>query len=171
MNPASRKRKAFTLVEMLVVVAVIAILVTIVVSVTGMVIRRQDEQQTRTNMQAIMVAIQTYYDLQGDFPADPTPQDFDGKPATWKTRDWQAFVRGKKLYDQLVAVPQVQARLAPLYKDGIINVRGNQVFADGFSKYIEYYRTGGAGGRPLLVSAGADADFDRTEDNIRSDNR
>lgn len=168
-RPATSRTKAFTLVEMLVVVFVIAILVTIVVGVAKIVIGRASSDQTAVSMKAILNAIETYREVTGDYPVEAT--DFTGQPTVgWTVRDWQAYVRGRLLYEDLSGRPQSQAKLAPL-GNAVLQISGNWVFVDGFGKYLDYFRDGGAGGTPLLLSAGADGNFDTQEDNVRSDDR
>ena len=168
----SRKgRFGFTLVEMLVVISIIAILLTIVVGVTQIVLVRASAEQTRTNMQIIHQAIEEYRIVKGEYPPDET--DFSGQPSSGELatmRYWKAYKRGKKLYDELVLVPQSQAFVDKLKKDAIKSISTSDVFVDGFDKYMEYYSDQGVGGTPVIISAGADGEFD-TEKDIRSDNQ
>ena len=62
------------------------------------------------------------------------------------------------------ATPEDAAALAALGRETFI-----ETFVDGFGKYMDYLRSKGLKGVPLLLSAGLDGDFDRQEDNIRSD--
>lgn len=165
-------RKAFTLVEMLVVVFVIAILVTIVVGVSRVVISRAAKDQTIIRMKVILGAVDAFHELTGSYPSDGDPATFPPKPTVgWTDRDWEAYQRGKHLYKQLYAIPHARAKLSPLGKDAILSISEGLVFVDGFRKYMAYFRDQGAGGTPLVVSAGADGDFGTPEDNIRSDDR
>ena len=134
--------RGFTLVEMLIVVVIIGILVTVVVGVSRMVIARAANEKTRMYMQTIMLAIDAYHEATGNYPAEGN------------------------LYQQLIAVPAAKKRLSALPDDAV----KDNVFVDGFEKHMYYFRTGGIGGLPVLISAGADRTFD-TEDDIRSDNR
>ena len=68
-------------------------------------------------------------------------------------------------------IQATQETLAALKKDATVSVSGNLVFADGFGKHLDYREDKGAGGMPLLVSAGPDGDFGAEADNIRSDGR
>ena len=177
MRSAHRKHRAFTLVEMLAVIFVIAILVTIVVGVSNMVIRRSRIEQTRVTMSVIMTALDKYNEVKHGYPPEAT--DFSDKPTSgWSDPDWQACCRGAKVYADLLAVPECQARLTSLDKNCIKTFNGKTTFkltfTDGFEKYMDYRQpggNGGAGGMPLLESAGPDGDFTATADNIRSDNR
>ncbi|MCK4625996.1 MAG: type II secretion system protein [Phycisphaerae bacterium] len=162
--------RGFTLVEMLVVISVVAILLTIVVGVTHIVLARASAEQTRTNMLVILQAIEEYRTVKGDYPPDEADSV---APGGWVDgeRNWDAYCRGKKLYEELVSVPQSQAFVAKLDKDAIKSIYSSDVFVDGFEKYMEYFSDGGVGGSPVIVSAGTDSDFGTENDNIRSDNQ
>lgn len=171
--------RGFTLVEMIIVVMVIAILVGVVIGVSKMVSARAAGEKTRMYMQTIMLAINTYHEATGDYPAQETsipavPDDWYPRMRPWEKRDrmWAAFCRNKKLYHQLIAVPSAQKKLTALPKDAVSNIYGygENVFVDGFETYMDYFETGGIAGSPVLISAGPDRTFD-TEDDIRSDNR
>lgn len=172
------KTSGFTLIEMLAVVFIIAILVTIIVGVAALVQRRQGVERTRTNMGVIHAAIEKFNEETGNYPEellDSLP------PAGWpldaqSQSEWYPFNRGAHLYRQLMIDPApaaCRARLRDLtyQNDAIITMQGTrETFADGFKKYLDYRRSEGAGGTPLLLSAGADGQFN-TQDDIRSDNR
>ncbi len=172
MADQAAKTRGFTLVEMLVVVFVIAILVTIVVGVSKIVHNRAGKEQTRATMQVVGAALEAYYQATGDYPADPDPKTFPAQPSVgWTVRDWQAFCRATLLYAQLWGLAQSRAKLGPLGEDAVQRVNANNVLVDGFGKCLDYFRDRGAGGTPLLLSAGGDGNYDSQEDNIRSDDR
>jgi prepilin-type N-terminal cleavage/methylation domain-containing protein len=159
----------FTLVEMLVAVFVIAILVTVMVGVSGIVVRRSGVAHTRATMKVVGRALDAYRDVAGRDPVEPASAR-SVPPPGWRGRDWQAYMRGKSLYASLMGVPRAQRILQSLPRDAFKSPRGgNRTFADGFGKYMDYLRSKGLKGAPLLLSAGLDGDFDRQEDNIRSD--
>jgi len=162
--------RGFTLIEMIIVVMIIAILVTIVVGVSKLVTGRAASDKTRMYMQTIMLAIDAYRESTGSYPAEET--NIPEKPDDWHwaSRDWSAFCRNKKLYQQLIAVPAAKKRLSALPNDAVRNIYGENVFIDAFEMMMEYFINKGIGETPLLVSAGADRTFG-TEDDIRSDNR
>lgn len=188
-----RKKHGFTLIEMLVVVLIIAIILSIVVAVGGRVLRDAHANQTKINMKVILTAIQTYSECNPNnaYPPDPgdngtlaipaaKPVDFGGL-----YRDYQAYWRGKNLCKILLPGgndddPRVTKKLVSLGKDGVAaNYGGNMVFIDGWGRPIEYYSKLGAGGSPLLVSAGGDGKWNDptgtppvvSDDDIRSDGR
>ncbi|MCD4700143.1 MAG: type II secretion system GspH family protein [Phycisphaerae bacterium] len=179
--------RGFTLIEMVVVISVIAVLVTIVIGVSTLVITKAGVEQTKLNMEVIRQAIESYRDAMEIYPTDEN--DFTGRPAVGEFapvpgnpsadarnyRNWQAYCRGEKLYEDLSSVPQARAHIANLSKDAIMNIEGNNVFVDGFDKYMEYFSDRGVGGTPVVISAGADGRFGTDAepkyktDNIRSD--
>ena len=145
----SRKgRCAFTLVEMLVVVGIIAVLVTIVVGVSQIVIARAAVERTRVNMQVILQAIEAYRESEGAYPSATS-----------------------NLFVLLKGNTAAAKKLASLPGDAIKDVGSGDCFVDGFGQPLDYSPDDGAGGTPLLESAGADGDPDppNTADNIRSD--
>ncbi len=146
--------RGFTLVEMLVVISIIAILVTIVVGVTHIVLARASAEETRTNMQVILQAIEAFRE---------TDETNDYPPSTAGTPD----DHNAKLYKALKDNPAARKILGPLPDDAI---RGDR-FVDGFGMRMDYSSDGGVGGAPVLISAGADSDFGTAQDNIRSDNQ
>jgi prepilin-type N-terminal cleavage/methylation domain-containing protein len=179
-----RKKHGFTLIEMLVVVLIIAIIVSIVVAVGGKVLRDAHANQTKINMKVILTAVQTYSecDPNNAYPPDDAilakPGDYGGLG-----REWAAYSRSRNLYQRLLPNdpdPRVSKKLASLGKDGVgPNYGGNNVFIDGWGRPIEYWSNTGAGGSPLLVSAGGDGKWNdpagtpsvSSDDDIRSDGR
>ena len=169
MTSRTRKPEAFTLVEMLVVVFVIAILVTLVVSVARDVMRRAGKDQTRTNMEVVLTAIEEYHKTYAVYPVEA--DDFSGMTAGWTVADWEPYVRARGLYHLLEDEPRAREILSKLKKDAIMSVSNAQIFADGFGKHMDYRSNKSANAGPLLESAGPDGDFLTKEDNIRSDDR
>ncbi|MDY7011682.1 MAG: type II secretion system protein [Planctomycetota bacterium] len=174
-SSATHSVRGFTLIEMLVVIGIIAVLVMVVVGVSQLVIDKTGKTQTKLNMEVIHQAIEAYSEVKGNYP--PDEDDFSDPYPDYSDRDWRAYKRGVKLYDELSSVPQARARLANLGKDAIMNIDGNNVFVDGFDKYMEYFSDHGAGGTPVVISAGGDGRFgtdaepEYKKDNIRSDNQ
>jgi len=170
------KARAFTLVELLVAMFIIAILVAIVVGVSSSVGRQAAIERTRSSMDVICGALDVYYDQAGVYPAEDPATDLKPSDCPWSDRDWQAYQRIIGLYGQLNGVQRARARLEQLAPDVRITVVAgigwdNMVFADGFGKFMDYEATTIAGKMPLLTSAGADGRFETAEDNVRSDKR
>ena len=162
--------QGFTLVEMLVVVAVIAVLVAIVVGVSGLVLSRASIEQTKVNMQVIRQALDAYLktDDSGNYP-----------PATGN------------LFVLLKGNTAAAKKLASLPDDAIKDTGSGDCFVDGFEKALNYSPDGGAGGTPALISAGNDGKYGTDDerpaglsgreweylkrkwqaDNVRSDNQ
>ena len=143
------KNCGFTLIEMLVVILVIGILVALVVSVSGTIIRRGYIARTRTDLEMIMKAVQVYHEdtIPHAYPSGPNISD---------------------LRSQLLTVPRAADRLRKLNPK--VSPANPQVFLDWFGFRLRYSPEGGPAGSPLLTSPGPDGDFD-TDDDIRSDGR
>lgn len=143
------KNCGFTLIEMLVVILIIGILVALVVSVSGMIIRRGYIARTRTDLEMIMKAVQIFYE-------DTTPHAYPAGPNI------------RNLYQQLQTVPRAADRLRKL--DPKVSPANRRVFLDWFGFKLRYFPERGPAGSPLLISPGPDGDFG-TDDDIRSDGR
>lgn len=77
-----RSKKGFTLVELMIVVAIIGILAGIAIPRYMNFIRRSREGATKGNLGAVRSALNIYYsDLEGIFPVDITVQPFIGTAA------------------------------------------------------------------------------------------
>ncbi len=140
---------------MLVVISIIAVMVTIVVGVSQIVIARASVERTKVNMQVILQAIEAFRETSGAYP----PADGSATPAE----------RSAVLFAALSGNPAARAKLASLPSDAIKKIDGNDCFVDGFDQPLDYSPDGGVGGTPVLISAGADDDFTTEKDNIRSD--
>ncbi|MFO1521829.1 MAG: prepilin-type N-terminal cleavage/methylation domain-containing protein [Kiritimatiellia bacterium] len=63
-------RKAFTLIELMVVITIIGILVAILLPVIGAVFTSGEKAQARTEIIGLVAAINKYYDDYGKFPSE-----------------------------------------------------------------------------------------------------
>ncbi len=116
-----RTNKAFTLVELLVVIAVIAILVTIIIGVARKVSGTRQGERTRITMTQIMDAIEVFQLANPDHrpPADwfnpPVPAIDSNNPndPTGSTVDpnWRAYNHGGYLLRQLATNAQSKAKV------------------------------------------------------------
>jgi len=79
-HPLSRRqsRRGFTLIELLTVIAIIAILVSIVISITGGVSEQQARAKATGEMQALATALEQYKKANGDYPYYNTTMGEDG---------------------------------------------------------------------------------------------
>jgi prepilin-type N-terminal cleavage/methylation domain-containing protein len=67
-----RRRKAFTLIELLVVIAIIAILASLIFPVVGVINRNKRIKTAQTQLQALVLAIDSYKTKLGFYPPDNT---------------------------------------------------------------------------------------------------
>ena len=75
-----RRRAGFTLIELMIVVAIIGILAMIAVPKFASLIRKSREGQTRGNLGSLRGAISIYYgDMEGQRPSDPVSLTIGGK--------------------------------------------------------------------------------------------
>lgn len=73
-------RGGFTLIELMIVVAIIGILATIAIPKFASLIRKSNEGSTKGNLGAIRSAISIYYgDMEGQYPTSPTALTIGGK--------------------------------------------------------------------------------------------
>lgn len=133
----------FTLIEALVVIVIIALLASLVVSITGALAARAQADEIRTDMRVIMTAVQAFYDERGTYPLGNT-----------------------YLHPQLEEVPAAVERLSSLDK----SLFGTIDFQDRYGNDIRYFSDRGPGGTPALRSPGPDGEDD-TADDIWSDGR
>ncbi len=72
--------RGFTLIELMIVVAIIGILAAIAIPKFAELIRKSSEGASRGNLGAIRSAMSIYYgDMEGQYPADPASLTLSGK--------------------------------------------------------------------------------------------
>ena len=136
----------FTLAEMLIVVAIIAILATMIVGLAGRIDTQSKERALKSTFALLEGALQEYYEYTGKFP-DPNMKPY--------------LTHSAALYGQLYSTPtsrQILEKISPKL------IRGNppQIY-DLWGEVLDYrYKSGD--NFPLLVSAGPDRKFDITDD-------
>ena len=167
------RRHAFTLVELLVAMFIIAILIAMVVGVTKYVYDEASRKQTQTTQNLLMVAIAAYYDLTGENPHDQddvTPGTVD--PDKFLLQTLRGDPNTVSLTDPDDAnrfIARIQKAVRPTLMDLSADALDldNDVIRDGFGNAMRYERDGGLGGSPVVISAGPDGIFGN-EDDIRS---
>src|SRR5688572_19932039 len=75
-----RRRRAFTLLELLVVIALIGLLASMVVGVSGMASRRMREARVKAELNQIVTAIEDYRGDKGSYPPDNAKGGVDWDP-------------------------------------------------------------------------------------------
>ena len=142
------RQRGFTLVELIVAVAIMAILVTLVVGVSKHVRAEAARKATASTQAILMDAIQEYFEQKGGYPPQSSMAE---------------------LVEELKAQPEARTRLYLLPQDAFKTTTGEVV--DGFGNAMSYSETGGLGGGPVVISSGPDGPQGTSEDNIRSDGR
>jgi general secretion pathway protein G len=79
-RPSCFWHKAFTLIELMIVVSIVGILASIAIPKFANLVRRAQEGRTKGNLGNIRSAISIYYsDMEGQFPQDPSSLTISGK--------------------------------------------------------------------------------------------
>lgn len=84
-NIASRSRKGFTLIEMLIVIAIIGILASIVLVGLGPIQRRGRDARRQTDLRNIQNALELYYNKCNHYPGGPNCEAPSGGTMSWGT--------------------------------------------------------------------------------------
>jgi len=153
-------RRAFTLVELMVVLLILGILVSLAVGIGVLVFGSAAEKQTKTTMRVVLSAVYAYQEVGGVFPPDIDPnKPTDSNTYATSGRMLKLFLTGtaQGMSASSPGVPAAVERLRSLSGDAFGSADGG--FADGWGTGIRYRSAGGFGGKPLLVSAGPDKLF------------
>ncbi|MGA2264998.1 MAG: type II secretion system protein [Phycisphaerae bacterium] len=166
---ARRSTKAFTLVEVLVVIFILGVLAAIVAGVAGYVMKSAASRETASTEKVLMQAIQAFHDAnipQGYPPVtDPNNSGID----------LMRYLTGKDPSAQAAAAKAATDVLLKLPKDAWTG-DSNSAVKDSWGHDMHYDPNGGLGGKPVVISEGPDGKFGGTsagdpngEDDIRSD--
>jgi prepilin-type N-terminal cleavage/methylation domain-containing protein len=140
--------RGFTLVELLAVMAILAILMTLAVGAAKLIYDRVKVNETKSTMKILMVAVKEYQKARAkDNAGDPMLTD-----GNWVT--------------QLASKPESKAMIEKL-PEKVWSADKKTEFHDAWNLKIEYSSTGGLAGAPGLTSGGPDGDIDTDEDNVR----
>ena len=149
-------RSAFTLIEVLVVIVILGVLVALVVGV-GKVVTDKAARDSTSSIQTILTsAINVFHQATGEYPVEDA-----NSPAA----------SNRKLWEQLTAVPESYKLVQRLPADAVST--SEQMFRDGYGRNMDYRKSGGMGGQPVIISPGPDGKFSKPHevDNIRSDGK
>ena len=128
MRPSGKiSERAFTLVELMVVMAIIAILATFSMGIYGSAKRKGVESRLKTELAAIELALENYKAKEGQYPYSE-PWDYEYPPTNWKpleTSDPQPL--GNTLYRDLVTTPMADPKINKPY---LPNVKESQYELD-----------------------------------------
>ena len=180
-------RRGFTMIEILVVVSIIAVLVTMLVSVSSSIRQAQDEKVARQDVKVLHAQVEAFRETYGRYPSEWTVE----QDAGWAALAPEAQIEAAKrncawLILQLERDRKIRTILRESFKPDRyksyaydLNGDGTQeqgiYLMDGFGEANDEYRAfnylkeGGAGGTPIVYSAGPDHLYHETADNIRSD--
>ncbi|TVP94101.1 MAG: type II secretion system protein [Planctomycetaceae bacterium] len=157
-----RTRNGFTLVELMVVIAIIGILMTLAVTAVGRAITRGRETAMRLEVNALQAAVQQYFDKYGDYPPDGSSPDR-------LMRHMRRLFPRMSPQDSDLLVQLTRERGSPNFSSVAMD-RGEALvfFLGGFSNDPLYPLTG-EGGPLLFVGSNpndvADYDYNATRDN------
>lgn len=149
-----RPLRGFTLIELLVVILIMGILLALGAGGAIYMLNGANRNKTITTQKLIIEAIAAFVDETG---AEPVVSDNpDEATAELLEKLWSSAAARETLQD---------------LPDGAVktNDSNKKSFFDAYGTEMQYFRQGGLGGRPRLVSAGPDEDMAAADDNIFSD--
>jgi len=165
---SDRRLKAgggFTLIELLVVIFILGILVTLVVGVAQYVYTKAARKQTQATQAIVMSAIEAYHDIcEGADEGETYPSG--------DIAEMLECLKGEKALANDAQKARIKRDCAEILLKlpvDAYSAENPSEIRDGFGKNMRYEQEGGLAGRPVLISAGPDGNFDTEDDNIRSD--
>ena len=147
------RQRGFTLIELLIVMVIMAIIVALIASV-GKYISEESARKRTQNAQALVKAAITAYE-----------EEYRAYPPQGSTVELVDHLKKSKAAAELLQ--KIEQGLLVENKDGDLTLR------DGWDKEMEYDRTGGSGGTPVILSGGPDGKIgdENAKDDVRSDFR
>lgn len=170
---AGSRRHAFTLIELLLVMSIMAVLVAMVVGVGSYIIEEGKKKQTQQLMDHLRGAVQAYHRVtRGEYPLDRLPDANSFYDANQSFRALSMCLRGLSPPCKSEYTPAIVQATKP-FLDQVGDPNG---MTDGWGRKMRYYRNRGVGGKPVFLSPGPDEDFGdeptrakKRLDNVRSD--
>lgn len=167
-TPTNKKLvRAFTLAEMLVVVAIIAILAVGIFSVSNSVDKKTKIDQTKSTIELLCAAIEQYHHFYNEFP-DPANSIAGYFSLECDLLDPN---NAEKLSYRLSLCPEAKTILNQINPKMIKNTDKDDIleYIDAWGMDFRYeYDKDEKWNFPLITSAGPDKDFATKEDNITS---
>ena len=181
----------FTLIEMLVTLAILGIVVAMFIGAGNYVYGEASAKETRATQAVVMQAIDLFRELTGDYPpqnvVEKDDQTVDGLEAlicclTGNIEDRDNWNMNQWITKKQITNNQIKKTIAPILlkldKDAFKFDEDDEeekrlYIYDGFKTVMRYDVAGGLGGRPVLISNGPDKISVPNEpsevDDIRSD--
>jgi len=153
----ARGKSGFTLMEMLIVIAVIALLASMVVGIAGRIDSKGKERLAESTFSLLEGALQEYYQYRNEYPAAPATADPN--------------VNCENLYARLRETPGSQKILEYISNSLIQNRFGDantppEIY-DPWGTVLNYVYDPASGNLPKLISAGPDKIPGSADDIIR----
>lgn len=130
----SKRRPGFTLVEMLVVIAIVIVLATLAVTATFRVLYQQEESNTRTGMQAIYPILQKHWQkVVGDAKKEQPSQAVLSMAGVTTSSDSTATARAQVIWVKL----RLMEAFPISYDEIVTSPLYNQIYTPTGTPYIE----------------------------------
>lgn len=182
-----RKQTGFTLIEVLIVVALIVVLVSMVLVATNKNWVDKEKQLTAATIEVLDTALQEYYDYTNDFPEPNSMEPFDAFDSIYSRRNASLYAQLNLVPDSkkiLGRIEDSQTRLVG--KDKLFSFKDHRLMSHDQQGYLLildawgmpfnylYYNDkdgiyeAGENTFPVIISAGPDGKFDTVNDNINN---